>query len=446
MAPMNSLRARLLLACIVVLAAFLIAGGLALERAFRESALAAQRDKLTGLIYGLLGAAEEGSNGDLLILTAELPDPRLREPESGLEAVILADDGSVIWRSPGFTDALPVPPPVPVGQWDFDPVPAHQRLRMAFGLRWLGLDAEAHEYTAAVFEDTTALEALLNQFRRELWTWFFGVALGLMAAMLAALTLLMRPVRGLTRKLQLIEQGNTDAIEGRYPLELEPLVDSMNAMIRRERTQLTRYRHALADLAHSLKTPLSVIRGSQEACSSRERERLVDEQVRRMQSIIDHQLGRAAQAGKRTLTRPLRLRPLAERVVQAMRKVHADRDIDLRVLPGADPELRADRGDLFELLGNLLENAARLARHEVLVEIRLDDRHVVLRVDDDGPGFPDDAERLLQRGQRADSRHPGQGIGLSVVKELVDAYDGELRLTDSPRLGGARVDVVLPRR
>lgn len=444
---MNSLRARLLLISTVVLAAFLMAGGLALERAFRESAMAAQRDKLTGLIYGLLGAAEEGSNGNLLIFPADLPDPRLREPESGLEAAILAPDGALVWASAGFSEALPKPAPVPVGQWDFTPLPAAGRLRLAFGLRWLGLDAESHEYTAVVYENTDGVDALRNQFRRELWTWFLAVALGLTAAMLAALTLLMRPVQGLTRKLQRIEQGESDAIEGRYPLELEPLVDAMNAMIRRERTQLTRYRHALGDLAHSLKTPLSVIRGTLDSEDAPDaRRRVVNEQVQRMQSIIDHQLGRAARAGKPTLTRPLRLRPLAERVVQAMRKVHHERGLDIRVLPGADPKLRADRGDLFEMLGNLLENATRLANREVLVEVRLQEQQVVLRVDDDGPGFPADAERLLQRGQRADSRHAGQGIGLSVVKELVDAYEGQLRLGQSPRLGGARVEVELPLR
>ena len=165
-----------------------------------------------------------------------------------------------------------------------------------------------------------------------------------------------------------------------------------------------------------------------------------------MRDIVDHQLSRAGRAGRRTLTRPVELRPLAHRVAQAIQKVHAARSLNVELAPGPELAVRADRGDLFEILGNLTENAARFAQQAVRIELRERGGFIDITVEDDGPGFPDDAEGLLQRWQRADTRHPGQGIGLAVVHELLGDYQGQIEIGRSASLGGARVRVSLPAR
>jgi two-component system sensor histidine kinase PhoQ len=235
-------------------------------------------------------------------------------------------------------------------------------------------------------------------------------------------------------------------IEGSYPDELKPLTRDLNAMIVSEHNQQTRYRNALGDLAHSLKTPLAVLRGlSGEAQIPPPQQNLLDEQVGRMQHIVDHQLRRAAAAGSRTLTEPIVLKPLIDKLTSALTKVYASRGVGFYNRLDPELRLRADQGDLYELFGNLLDNAAKYGDEHIRISAHQEANLLHIDVDDDGPGFPEEPEKLLERGARADTRKPGQGIGLAAVSEIVKAYGGRLDLARSP-LGGARVSVVVPVR
>jgi len=172
--------------------------------------------------------------------------------------------------------------------------------------------------------------------------------------------------------------------------------------------------------------------------------RQLEEQVGRMQEIADHQLSRAATAGRRTLAQPVAVRPVADKLVAALRKVYATRGLAFEPRVPADLQARLDGGDLYELLGNTLDNAAKWARARVRLAARREDGALVAVIEDDGPGFPDDPQRLLGRGVRADSRVPGQGLGLASVAEILQAYEGHIALERSPDLGGARVTLRIP--
>lgn len=443
---MISLRARLLLAASLILVTFLAAGGLAVERSYRVGAEQAQRDKLQGLIYGLLGVAEIGADNHLLISELDLPDPRLRQPLSGLEAVIRDDSGQVIWRSPSFYDELPDIGPMEVGQWQFDRVANPPRFSTRFGLRWMGLDAEARQYTMQVYEDQQAYNLQIARFRTTLWFWLGAAALGMLLSLLMILWWLIRPVRRLAKQLRHIQAGDQDGIEGRYPPELEPLTQALNTMISNERRQLERYRNALGDLAHSLKTPLAVLGGMLEELPADSPRTGMQEQLQRIREIAEHQLQRAATAGRRALAEGSAVAPVAERIVGALRKVHADRQLSFGLTVSESMKVPIESGDLYELLGNLMDNAARLANHQVRLSGHLTDGGIQLLIEDDGPGFPSNPERLLQRGVRADSRNPGQGLGLSAVDEIVRACGGTIQLQVSHDLGGACVRITLPSR
>lgn len=431
---MTSLRTRLLLAASLVLAVFVALCGAALERAFRASALEAQYDKMQGLVYALIGVMETGGNGALTVQEVNLPDPRLRQPQSGLDAALIDENGRVLWHSPSFPD-LPLPPLPEVGKFLFEFSEKPDYFLIIFGIRWIDAADDPRRYSLVVFEDTTAFLTQLNAFRNTLW-----IALGASTAMLLLLLVAvlrwgLRPLRHLTRELQSIESSGQPRIEGRYPRELSPLTDALNAMLTAERNQQSRYRNALGDLAHSLKTPLAVLRGA-------ETSPLVQEQTGRMQHIVDYQLRRAAAAGSRTLSEPVALRPLADKIIAAVAKVYGDKKLHFFNSIPADQRLRADQGDIYEILGNLIENGAKYGKHQVKVSATRDGQHAVLVVEDDGPGFPPEPEKLLERGVRADSHTPGQGIGLSTVAEVVKAYEGEIALGRSS-LGGARVSVRL---
>ena len=441
---MLSLRTRLLLAASAVLLVFIALCGLGLEQAFRDTALTAEQDRLQGLVYALLGAAEADEGGKLALGPDAVPEPRLRRPDSGLEAAIFDESGKPLWQSQSASGAYPLVPPPQIGQWQFMRTEEiNPRFEMTFAFRWIGLRHKPHLFTIVVLDDTSEYDDQLSLFRRRLWAWLAGAAVSLLVTLLLVLQWGVAPLRRLTGELRSVEAGLQPQIESPYPAEISPVTGALNAMIRSERSQIQRYRDALGDLAHSLKTPLAVLRGLTGAPAA-DAARTRQEQLDRMQQIIDHQLARAAAAGRRTLSQPVAIEPVVSKVEAAMRKVYGDKG--LRFDANVPPTLRArvDAGDLYELLGNTLDNAGKWAKQRVRCGASNSAGRLQLVIEDDGPGFPDDADRLLGRGVKADSRTPGQGLGLAAVAEIVRAYEGSIELTRSADLGGARVALTLP--
>lgn len=442
----NSLRGRLLTASALVLTAFVALTAYALDQAFRSSLMQAEEEKLQGIVYALLGSAAPREDGELSIALDAVPDPRLRQPMSGLDAALFDEKGRAVWSSAAFLD-LPPPQLTEVGQWKFERLRDPDVFSLSFGLRWIDLARDPRRYNIVVLETTTGYRQQMAIFRRTLWGWLGGTALALTAMLLFLQRWSLAPLLRLGRELQEIEAGVQDEIAGHYPDEIRPLTHDLNAMIVNERNQQLRYRNALGDLAHTLKTPLAVLWGmtQERGLNTSQREQL-QEQVSRMQRIVDHQLRRAAAAGTRTLSKPLRVRPLVEKITGALVKVYADKNprFDLQLTPNL--KLRADQGDLYELLGNLLDNAAKYGAGQVRISSRLADNRCSFIVEDNGPGFPENPEALLERGVRADNQTPGQGIGLAAVAELVKAYEGQLELGRSEALSGGKVTATLPLR
>jgi two-component system sensor histidine kinase PhoQ len=273
--------------------------------------------------------------------------------------------------------------------------------------------------------------------------------------MLLALALLLRwglrPVRRIAKEIVAVEQGARDDLGTGYPRELEGVRRNMNGLIASQRDRLRRYRDALGDLAHSLKTPLAVLRSQTE--SSREPDfAVLRDQVSRMDEIVSYQLKRAAAAGRGGLgEKPLDVGEVLAGLQGALGKVYADKNIGIKVELEGKPLFFGDRGDLTEIVGNLLDNACKWCTAEVRIEASsLDEaetnrkRGLRLLIDDDGPGVAAELEsKILERGGRVSSDVEGQGIGLAVVREIVAGYRGKVGFSRSP-LGGARVTVTLP--
>jgi two-component system sensor histidine kinase PhoQ len=231
-----------------------------------------------------------------------------------------------------------------------------------------------------------------------------------------------------------------------YPHELTGLASNLDRFIEHETASRARYRNALDDLAHSLKTPLAVIRNALGESGQFDRPLLL-EQLSRMETTVSHQLTRAASSGPVVVGHLVPVRAVAERLARALRTAFRERELHIEIIGEAELAFRGDERDLLELLGNLLENACKYTHRQVRLEVQPTGRvdlAVVLHVDDDGPGIPEAQQRqMLARGARGDTALQGQGIGLSVVVELVSLYGGELELGSS-KLGGARVTLRLP--
>jgi two-component system sensor histidine kinase PhoQ len=444
-----SLHARLLAAALVVLTAFLGLTGAALDSGFRRSAEAAARDRLQAEIYLLLGSAD--ADPDLgLTLPDILPDARLGSPGSGLYAEVVDGEGRVVWRSWSTLGVeIPFPAPPPAGHPEFQWILAADDLSLltlSLGVIWEVAPGRDERYTFRVAETRATMETEVSRFRQSLWGWLAAAALALLAVQGVVLRWGLAPLRRVTQEVQAIEAGQQTALPGPYPRELRPLTDRLNGLLAHSRSQLERYRHALADLAHSLKTPLAVLRGAAAGDASLEDLRGgVREQVDRMVAVVDYQLHRAAASGRTPLTASVPLAATTRRVIASLVKVYADRGLRFEVEVADELRFAGDEADLMEVLGNLADNAAKWARSRVRVTASASPSgETVLTVEDDGPGIPEaQMARVLERGVRGDPGPPGQGIGLAVVRDIVEAYGGSLRLANREG-GGLRVEVRVP--
>lgn len=459
MARPLSLQTRSLAAAGIVLAAFLGLAFFALDQAFFDAALSSQRERLQGYLHAYLAGADTNRTGNLIPPEVG-PDPRFDRPGSGLYAVIVGDNVRNAkdrqWRSPSAMGLeLPFVAELEQGASEFSgPLhTAHGNLFvLSQGIAWSVANRPELKLTVNIAEDATALQTQVKVFRRTLLAWLGGLGVVLILLLLVVLRWSMAPLRKVAADLSRVERGATEHLGDRYPTELSGLATNLNNFIDSERDRLTRYRNTLADLAHSLKTPLAVMRTQLEAETDEKQLRwTVLEQVGRMDEIVAYQLSRAATSGRQTFAAPLPLEPFAEEIVRSLEKVYAGKHALCEFEIDPATRFRGDQGDLMELLGNVLENAFKWARHKILfsanpidtTDNRFGGMHLI--IEDDGPGIPEDqVERMLQRGVRGDERVLGHGIGLSIVQDIVKAYNGSLKVSRSESLGGARFDVRLP--
>jgi len=445
-----SLRARLLWGAFLVLFAFLAGAGWAVQQAFVDSVRAQRYARLQTTIYLLMAGVELNAN-DSLIMPAALAEPRLSLPESGLYASIANVGKKEEWQSSSTLGlSLPFQRSQEVGQWRFDTVSegqvksdnqtvaARSFLSASYAVKW-SVNDQVAPLVFSVLEDQAGFEREVQAFKRTLWSWLGGTGLLLLFTQLILLRWGLAPLARMAREVQRIERGEQATLDGRYPIELAGLTRNLNVLIEQERARKTRYKDALDDLAHSLKTPLAVLRVSLDESS--ELSGMVGQQVDRMDDIIVHQLGRAGAGGAACFAPPLALAPLVNRIRDALVKVYAEKNLTFAVDCPSGLTWRIDEGDAFEILGNVLDNAAKWARHTVTVRIWIDVHRLSIRVTDDGPGFAD-SQVLPARRVRLDERVPGHGIGLAVVKDLLKSHQGELRISQADS-GGAQIDMVL---
>jgi two-component system sensor histidine kinase PhoQ len=432
-----------------VLAAFVALTALSVKHSVHTRADNAQRDRMEGLVYGILGAAELDAKQQLAISTYMLPDG-LRQPQSGLSARIFDADGREIWQSESTLPMRANLNRVNTGQWRFRQQTDNDDLTafsLRFGFSWANADQPEQEFNILLLTDAEDHLQQLAEFDQQLWTSLLTSALLLLLLQLLVLMWGLKPLNKISRGLQRIREGVDEELDMKLPQELRPVAYSLNTLLHSERNRRSRYKNVIHDLAHSLKTPLTVMHNlaHDDAIATDQRQTL-QEHTHRMKDIIAYHIRRAAMNGSRPLGPAVPVRPLLERLEYSLLKVYADRDICMDIAVKKGCRLRVDESDVLEIFGNLLENACKYGAQRIVVEHRIDKprRKAIISVHDDGPGFPDGlSETLLKRGARADTRVDGQGLGLAVCNELVSTYGGSLTLSRSDKLGGAQVSVYL---
>ena len=435
-----SLNRRIILSATLVLVVFISLTAVTLERAFVDSSESALRDTLTSQLYALMAVAEV-ENKTLMMPSNEL-DALLGLPSSGIYAYVTNNTGHILWQS---SSALGAKPPQPVSLTGGDKKFAKKNVdndnyyTFAYGVDW----ANNNRSIALTFNIATDLKSFNKQislYRKTLWSWLIAMAVLLLFSQALILRWGLSPLRKVGVELNRIETGEQQQIEQHYPQEIERLSNNINVLLQHERDQKTRYRNALGDLAHSLKTPLAVLQSS---LNSNKKDNTQLEQINRMNSIVEYQLQRAATAGSASIGKSINVKSITNRMLDSLHKVYHDKHIRINVEVNETVIFKGDEGDLMELLGNLLDNAFKWANQHIEIKAEQTNNHLRITVSDDGPGIDQHkVEELLQRGKRADQTTAGHGIGLSIVQNIVEAYHGSLKITKS-QLGGADITVIL---
>ena len=257
------------------------------------------------------------------------------------------------------------------------------------------------------------------------------------------------PFARLRSRLARVHAGRDRRVDGKYPIEVQPLVDDLNDLLEQRDQAVQRALAKAGDLAHGLKTPLAVLAheaSRAEAAGQSDLAAAIDQQVERMRKQIEYHLAHArAAASGSAAGAACAVAVSTEPLARTMRRLYADRGITIDEKVAPEQVVRCQREDLDEMLGNLLDNACKWARSRVAIESSDNGRDVVMTVDDDGPGLAASMrEKVLQRGVRADEAAPGSGLGLAIVRDLADLYGGSIILEESP-LGGLRARLTLQR-
>ncbi len=376
-----------------------------------------------------------------------LADPRFERPRSGWYWVIRDANGAVVNLS---TSVVGIDLPALPGNQSA--IPRTALVQDAFGTTLRVVERTVtlapNSYSIAVSGNLTEIWELVADFRGQAF-----IVLGAVGAMLAIMSAIlgriaMRPIARLRGAVEAVREGETATVSGSYPTELAPLAEEVNELLRSNAQIIERARNQVGNLAHALKTPLAVLRNESSAGEGTLAD-TVKAETDKMSSMVSTYLDRARLAARTSVIgKKADAGTVMTRLVRVMQKIHRERTIELTP-PAADLAwFRGDEADLEEMAGNLLDNACKWARGRVEVSLvgeRTERGNaLLLTIADDGPGLTEsEATQVLRRGVRLDEKTPGSGLGLDIVKELVDVYGGSLELKRS-ELGGLLVQLRLP--
>jgi len=443
----RSLRLRLMLTAAILAVLFMLGLLPALQKGFSLALRESIEQRLASDVTTIISAARIENNQ--LQMPPLLPDEQFNLSDSRLLGYIYDRQGNLVWRSRGTgSDTIDYSPRYD-GRGN-----VFSRARQPDGTEYFVYDVEVKllggrsaAYSIVAFQPVNDYQKTVSGLRTKLW-FGFGLALLMLLVLLwGGMTWSLRALRQLSTELDQIESGERESLSEEHPRELLRLTGSLNRLLSSERQQRGRYRDSLGDLAHSLKTPLAVLQGVSEIIAQRpqdlEQARVLQAQIERMSEQIGYQLQRASLRKSGLVRHQVRLKPILDSLCSTLDKVYRDKRVAASFEIEAPGLVPMEQGALLEMLGNLLENAYRLCLGRVRVRLQHTPQGLVLWVEDDGPGVPESQrERILQRGERLDRQNPGQGIGLAVVKDIIESYDAQLTLGDSA-LGGAAFQVCL---
>lgn len=423
-----------------------------LSQAYRQNAERRFAELVTANLYNLLGSVQADATGKLAG-QPDLRDPRYTVFGSGWywEVSALSDPANRLASTSLVDGRIAAPQDLQFDEnyqrnWTYTDDRGAQLTGVEARV-FLGSGSEI--YSFRVTGNRSELSGEIASFTRTMIVLLALFGLGFIVASFVIVTIGLRPVSRASRRLSDIREGRAERLEGRFPSEIQPLIDETNALIESNRSVIERARTQVGNLAHSLKTPLAVLKNEAGAAPA-ELRRIILDQTGLMQHQVQAYLDRARIAARHaTVTSRTDVGPVLERLCRVVGKLNPALTI-IPPGPGTTIMFAGEQQDFEEVVGNLLENAARFARDKVRVRVKreiLDDKAMMtLVIEDDGPGMTDEEAKLaLGRGMRLDETTPGSGLGLAIVTDIVGEYGGALTLNRS-EMGGLKCEVALPAR
>lgn len=422
----------------------LIATGFLLTDLYSRALDTSLIETLNFHVESLAGALLE--SGDAAGESVRLPDPRFDRPRSGWYWTIRNDAGALVNFS---TSVVGIDLPGLAGE---GPGPRMAVFQDAFGTSIRAVERaislEERSFSILVSGSLSEILTLVDQFRGQ--TFIVLGAVGIMLAGMSGIVarFALRPIDRLSEAIERVREGDSVSVSGTYPREIAPLAEEVNELLRSNAQIIERAKSQVGNLAHGLKTPIAVLRNEAAAHKGPLAE-IVSAETEKMGSMVSTYLERARLAARTSVVgKKADATMVMLRLVRVMRKIHPEATIAFQRPDASLPWFRGDEADLEEMAGNLLDNACKWSNGQVGVRLSAErgetGTQLLIRIDDNGPGLSAaDAEKVLRRGVRLDEKTPGSGLGLDIVKELVDVYGGSLALRGSA-LGGVLAELRLP--
>jgi signal transduction histidine kinase len=377
-----------------------------------------------------------------------VPDPRFARSASGWYWSITDANGQIINLSPSLTGSMlpTIPTPFDVDKYRTAAMSDEFGIHIRMVEREVSIAGKTYDITVTGSLDE--ILGLVDAFRGQTFQVLgaVGAMLALLSFVVARIALL--PIGRLGRAIEKVRDGETSTVTGSYPREIAPLAEEVNELLRSNAQIIERARNQVGNLAHGLKTPIAVLRNEATGNNTRLGE-VVRSETEKMAGLVSGYLDKARIAA-RTAVIGRRADPtiVMLRLARVMGKLNPNCTVTFNRPDASLPWFRGEEADLEEMAGNLLDNACKWSRSEVAISMFAERREgatlLLIRIEDDGPGLTEaEAGKVLQRGVRLDEKTPGSGLGLDIVKELVDVYGGTLQLKRS-RLGGVMAELRLP--
>lgn len=459
----NSIIGRLLIANLILLPLFCGALGLSLDKAFSDSLKSNEQAQLLLHAYALIASAE--LIDDELWLPNQLSEDKFNQVSSGLSAFVYSNNANkIIWASPSAKNSTIAqswtPQFLASGRSIFTEPEINEETLffLQYSVTWENLHQENQTFQIGIFNSQQSYHEQIYIYQKTLWGWLGAITFSMIVLQILILKWGLKPINIVANDLRDIQTGHTEKLTGKYPVELTDMTSSINTLLSTEAEQRLRYKESLSNLAHSLKTPLAIMQGCLYELGHRDNkhkesdsndfnlndkssaENELSEQINRIDQIISYQLKRSVASPKNPFANVINIREQCKKVVTALNKVYRENITVCDINIEADVTFRGDVDDLLEVLGNILDNAFKYGKGHILISAsQLSNDKVKIIFEDNGNGVSEALKnKVLQRGERADTSQKGQGIGLATVTDIVSHYGGSLAL-DKSSFGGLAV-------